>query len=259
VPEETLWRNYKREHSEANREALILNYLWFVKYICGRMAMTLPSHIRADDLVSSGVFGLIDAIEKFDDRRKNQFRTYAFSRIKGAVLDELRRLDWAPRVVRRKARELEKVSAQLKHTLNRMPTADEISESSGYSKDEVERVYRDVAATSLLSLEEVLWESDNQKGVSRLDTIVDLGQESPKDALLKSENKSLLAAQISQLEEKERLVLTLYYFDEGAPEGAEHPGEPVGHEPREAADHARAEPLASVPPPARGESDPNQQ
>lgn len=212
--EEQLWSNYRRNPTAGNREALIVNYLWFVRYICGRLAINLPSHIRADDLVSSGVIGLIDAIEKFDDSRKNLFRTYAFSRIKGAVLDELRRLDWAPRLVRKKARELERVSAQLKHELNRMPTAEEVSRRAGYSKDEVDRVHRDVMATSLLSLEEVMWESDDQKGLLRIDMIEDTGAENPKSALIKSENRDMLARQIEQLEKKERLVLTLYYYEE---------------------------------------------
>jgi RNA polymerase sigma factor for flagellar operon FliA len=214
VAEETLWRNFKKNPNRANREALILYYLWFVKYICNRVAMELPSHIKKDDLISSGILGLMDAIEKFDDTRKNLFRTYAFSRIRGAIIDELRRLDWAPRAVRRKAREIERVTAELKHKLNRQPTIEEIAQETDTSAHEVSQVFRDVSATSLLSLEEVLWSSDDHKGLPRIDTIEDKQAANAKSALMVSENREIVSQQIQRLSEKERLVITLYYYEE---------------------------------------------
>ncbi len=212
--EDQLWRNYRASGTAKNREALILHYLWYVKYICNRLALELPSHIKADDLVSSGIIGLIDAIEKFDDSRKNLFRTYAFSRIRGAIIDELRRLDWAPRAVRRKAREIERSAQALKQKLNRQPTVNEIAASCKLSVEEVTKTFRDVNATALLSLEDILWNTDDQKGMSRIDTIEDKQAANPKRMMLDKENKAMLATQIERLDEKERLVLTLYYYEE---------------------------------------------
>lgn len=212
--EEQLWQNFQQDPSKENKDALITHYLWYVKYICSRVAMELPARIRSEDLISSGVMGLIDAIEKFDKRKDSQFRTYAFSRIRGGILDELRRLDWAPRALRKKARQLNKVSSELEQRLHRKPTTEEIALEADVDPQEVSQVYREVNATALLSLEDTLWFDDGQTGRRRIDMIEDQKVISPKKALEIKEAKNLLVSAIQELSNKERLVVVLYYYEE---------------------------------------------
>src|SRR3954447_9525866 len=122
-----LWRRYKDERDEKARERLVLAYSPLVKYVAGRMSSGLPAHVEEADLISSGLLGLINAIERFDLEREIKFETYAITRIKGAIIDELRALDWVPRSVRARAREIEKVHAKLEHRLHRTPTDEEMA------------------------------------------------------------------------------------------------------------------------------------
>src|SRR5207244_2453250 len=132
-----LWRRYKEETDQRARERLVLAYSPLVKYVAGRMGSGLPAHVEESDLISYGLLGLISAIERFDPGREIKFETFAVTRIKGSIIDELRSLDWVPRSVRAKAREIEKVNAKLEHELQRAPTDQEISDKLGVSIEEV--------------------------------------------------------------------------------------------------------------------------
>jgi len=206
-----LWLDYKESGNEAMREKLILKYARFVKYIAGRMAVNLPSNVEYDDLVSYGIFGLMDAIEKYDPDRKIKFRTYAKTRIRGAILDELRTLDWTPRSVRQKARLLERAYAELETTLGREATDDEICEFMGINKQELHKLLDDTRKSLMISLDD--GDSDGDGGGSRHDFLEDTGIGSPESSAEKFELKRLLAQEIASLSERERLVITLYYFE----------------------------------------------
>ncbi|MFA5118905.1 MAG: FliA/WhiG family RNA polymerase sigma factor [Candidatus Omnitrophota bacterium] len=213
--EKQLWRNYKQSRSQQAREALILHYLWYVKYIAGRIAIKLPAHVRSEDLFNSGVIGLIDSLERFDDSRNNSFRTYAFTRIQGAIIDELRSLDWAPRSLRRKARAIKEASQVLSQKLNRQPGMPEIAQHLKMSVQEVSRVQADMHAVSLLSLDKVLPNQDDpERGACSLMLIECEKPVNSKTACEEKEKLELVAEQINGLPEKERLVVTLYYYEE---------------------------------------------
>ncbi|MCM8812765.1 MAG: FliA/WhiG family RNA polymerase sigma factor [Candidatus Omnitrophica bacterium] len=213
--EQGLWRKYRKEASRENREALIMHYLWLVKYICGRIAMELPSRIRAEELLNSGVLGLIEAIEKFDEQHNNLFKTYAFNRIRGAILDELRRLDWAPRLLRKKARDIERIAKSLELQYHRAPSLEEIAAAAGMSVQEVGALMQDVSATALLSLEETLFfNNEREHSPTIMETIEDTKAVNPTRELEQQETRELLAAALQKLPEKLRLVLTLYYYEE---------------------------------------------
>lgn len=212
--EQLLWNSYKNDPSEENREQLIVFYLRFVRYICGRIAVELPSHIKEEDLLSSGVMGLIDAIDKYDYERENLFRTYAYNRIRGSILDELRRLDWAPRSLRKKARVIDRAEDNLQQKLGRKVSSDEVADEMGIDANEVRTVQRSAQATAILSLDEVIQLAGYDKGTKRADSVEDKKSVNPKKALERQELKELLAAQIEQLNDKEKLVIVLYYYEE---------------------------------------------
>ncbi|MFA6216366.1 MAG: FliA/WhiG family RNA polymerase sigma factor [Candidatus Omnitrophota bacterium] len=210
-----LWRDYKQSQSKQAREALIMHYLWFVKYIAGRIAIKLPEHVRSEDLFNSGVIGLIDAVERFDDSRNNSFKTYAFTRIQGSIIDELRSLDWAPRSLRKKARAIKKASLILAQRLNRQPGVAEIAKQLKMPVQEVSKIQADMNAVSLLSLDKVLSSNDDsEKGVSRLMIVESENAVNSKVVCEEKEKLELITEQINLLPEKERLVVTLYYYEE---------------------------------------------
>ena len=206
-----LWLEYKQCQDESVREKLILKYASFVKYVAGRMAINLPSNVEYDDLVSYGIFGLIDAIEKFDPDRAIKFKTYAKTRIRGAILDELRVLDWTPRSIRQKSKQLERAYAELETKLGREATDQEISEYMGISKKELHKMFDDSKQSLMISLDE--GDPDGETGASRMDFVQDSGQACPEMNAEKAELKKLLAQEIANLSERERLVITLYYFE----------------------------------------------
>jgi len=206
-----LWLDYKESGNDVMREKLILKYARFVKFIAGRMAVNLPSNVEYDDLVSYGIFGLMDAIEKYDPDRKIKFRTYAKTRIRGAILDELRSLDWTPRSVRQKARALEKAYAELETTLGRQAEDHEICEFMNITQKELQKLIDDTKKSLMISLDD--GDSDSDGGGSRHDFLEDTGIGSPETLAEKIELKRMLAQEIASLSEKERLVITLYYFE----------------------------------------------
>ena len=208
-----LWREYKTTSSQRARDRLIVHYSPLVKYVAGRVSVGLPQNIEHADLVSYGIFGLIDAIEKFDIERKIKFETYAIARIKGAIIDELRAIDWVPRSVRAKARSVEKAYSTLEAKLLRTPTDAEVAEELGISEDDLHNLFTQISFVGIVALDEVL-SVGGERGESATlgDTIADKGQ-GPVAAFEVEEMKQILAATINRLGDREKMVLTLYYYE----------------------------------------------
>ena len=210
---EELWQEYKETGRRDLRDRLILHYSPLVKFVAGRVAVGLPQDVEQSDLVSYGIFGLMDAIEKFDLTRGYKFETYAMSRIKGAIIDELRTIDWVPRSVRAKARSVEKAYAKLESRLLRTPTDAEVAEEMGISERELQQIFQQVSFVGLIALDEMLSVSGERGESTTLgDTIADKG-EGPMDALEVEETKETLATAINRLGDREKIVLTLYYYE----------------------------------------------
>jgi RNA polymerase sigma factor for flagellar operon FliA len=209
-----LWRRYKGSGDQAARERLVVAYSPLVKYVAGRMASGLPAHVEEADLISYGLVGLISAIERFELEREIKFETYAITRIKGAIIDELRSLDWVPRSVRSRAREIEAAQTKLEHKLQRAPTEAELAKSLGIDEDELQSALLEIANSSVYALDE-LWTVSDSSGdqVSLLDTISDPRAEDPQESLASSEIKDRLTEAISSLPEREQLVVALYYYE----------------------------------------------
>jgi len=207
-----LWAAYKASASRETRDRLIVHYSPLVKYVAGRVSVGLPQNIEQADLVSYGVFGLIDAIEKFDPERNIKFETYAIARIKGAIIDELRSIDWVPRSVRAKAREVEKAYAKLEGTLLRTPTDAEIAGELGITEPELQTRFNQISFVGLVALDEMLSGGERGESTTLGDTIPDKG-EGPVGAYEVEEMKQLLAAAIGRLGDREKLVLMLYYYE----------------------------------------------
>jgi RNA polymerase sigma factor for flagellar operon FliA len=178
------------------------------------MSSGLPAHVEEADLISYGLIGLINAIERFDIEREIKFETYAITRIKGAIIDELRSLDWVPRSVRAKAREIERVNAKLEHRLQRAPTDEEMAEELGISVDEFQDSLLQISNSTVVALDE-LWTVSDASGdqVSLLDTLQDPDSPDPSQVLDATEVKDRLADAIARLPEREKLVIALYYYE----------------------------------------------
>jgi RNA polymerase sigma factor FliA len=209
-----LWVEFKETGEPALRERLILHYSPLVKYVAGRVGVGLPPNIEQADLVSYGIFGLIDAIERFDLERAIKFETYAISRIRGAIIDELRAIDWIPRSVRYKAREIERAYARLEGELHRTPTEAEVAEEMGISLGDLHQIFSQVSFVNVVALDELL-NVGGEKGdkLSLVDTLEDTKAEDPVAAFESEETKYLLAKAINQLPEREKIVVTLYYYE----------------------------------------------
>jgi RNA polymerase sigma factor for flagellar operon FliA len=209
-----LWATYKETDDQDAREKLILNYSPLVKYVAGRLSANLPPTVENADLISYGFFGLIDAIEKFDLERGIKFETYAIARIKGAIIDELRALDWVPRSVRAHAREIEKAYIALETELRRVPTDAEVAKQMGISDMELQDIYTKLSYTSVVSFEE-LWTSsgDRDEKTSLIGTIQDETAEDPVTTFEATEVKEILAGAIERLPEREKIVIALYYYE----------------------------------------------
>ena len=200
--------------STAERDQLIIRYAPWVKFIAMRMASKLPSHIQAEDLISAGIIGLIDALDKFNPAREVQFKTYAQIRIQGAMKDELRALDWASRSMRQKVKRLEHVYTTLEQELGRPPASEEVANSLGIEMDEFEEMLDDVKGTSLVSLEELGQGPASEDKTNLLEALLTREDQDPLEMLNLQDLKKALSLAISELPEKERLVLSLYYFEE---------------------------------------------
>ncbi|HBL35265.1 MAG TPA: RNA polymerase sigma factor WhiG [Firmicutes bacterium] len=212
--EAQLWKDYHHGGSDVAREQLIVGYSPLVKYVAGRVAIGLPPNVEFDDLVSYGIFGLMDAIDKFDLDRGIKFETYAIARIRGAIMDGLRNNDWVPRSVRQKAKDLEKACNDLENRLGRYATDQEISASLQVSLEEFYRMLNEVSCTTLSSLDEIwLTRKPDDDNVRVLDLIENEDSSDPEQLVEISELKVALAKAIDGLSEREKYVITLYYYE----------------------------------------------
>ena len=210
-----MWLEYRRSGDQALRDRLILTYAPLVKYVAGRLGSGLPAHVDEGDLVSYGLLGLMGAIERYDPDRDVKFETYAISRIKGAIIDELRAMDWVPRSVRSRAREIERAIAELEKKLLRAPTDEEIAKKIGISEEDLEESLTEIARSSIAALDE-LWTVSSTGGdqIALIDTIEDTEAPDPQGSLSATEMREAIGEAIARLPEREKLVVTLYYYEE---------------------------------------------
>jgi RNA polymerase sigma factor for flagellar operon FliA len=207
------FKDGSRRIDKRTKEKLILEYAPLIKFIAQKIAVRLPSNIEFDDLVSSGVIGLMDAIDKYDPSRDNKFKTYAEFRIRGAILDELRAQDWVPRSVREKAKQLERAHIRLEQQLCRVPTEDEITRELQISKEEYYELLNQVKSVSILSLDEAgSFNSSDRKSI--LSLLESCKIPSPIAQLNLKAVKEVVTKAIESLPEKQRLVLSLYYYED---------------------------------------------
>lgn len=215
---ESALREAKEKFDEipsALKEEVILEHTPLVRYIVNRIAVRLPSHIDLDDLQSTGVIGLMDAIDKYDPEKNCKFKTYAEFRIKGAILDQLRALDWVPRSVRQRSRKLESAYGELEQELGRAATEEEVAEAMGLDMDKFHTLVNQVRGISMINLEEVRGtNADGESAGTFSDVIEDVNSENPFDSIKLLENKSLISDTIASMPEKERLVVSLYYYED---------------------------------------------
>jgi RNA polymerase sigma factor for flagellar operon FliA len=209
-----LWRRYKGAGDEGARERLVVAYAPLVKYVAGRMASGLPSHVEEADLISYGLVGLINAIERFEPEREIKFETYAITRIKGAIIDELRSQDWVPRSVRARAREIERANQKLENRLQRAPTDQEMADELDMGVEDFQDAILQISNSSIAALDE-LWTVSDASGdqVSLLDTIADDRAPDPSAVLDQTDLRDRVAEAISRLPEREKLVIALYYYE----------------------------------------------
>jgi RNA polymerase sigma factor FliA len=213
-PIQTLWQEYRDSKDQELRDRLILTYAPLVKFVAGRVGASLPAHVDEQDLVSYGLLGLIGAIERFDPSREIKFETFAMARIRGAIIDELRSLDWVPRSVRTRARQIERAIATLEKELMRAPTDEEIAKKLGVSDGELDDSLLEISRSSVAALDELWSPSGGGDSIALIDTIEDEAGPDPELSLEQTEVKEALAEAISDLPEREKLVVTLYYYEE---------------------------------------------
>ena len=211
---DVLWSEFKRSGDRSVRDRLILQYSPLVKFVAARMAVGLPQNVEQSDLVSYGVFGLIDAIEKFQPERGFKFETYAISRIKGAILDELRSIDWVPRSIRSKARSVEHAFSKLESQLHRAPSDEELAAELDMTEEQLQLVLSQISFVGLAALDETLsiGRGGERESFTLGDTIADQRQ-GPVDVFEVEEMRVLLAHSINRMPEREKIVLTLYYYE----------------------------------------------
>ncbi|WP_422445779.1 FliA/WhiG family RNA polymerase sigma factor [Thermoanaerobacterium sp. DL9XJH110] len=199
---EQLWSNYSDTKDKKAREELIESYLPLVKHVVNRISISLPPYLDYEDLISYGIFGLLQAIDRYDASRGVKFETYAYARIKGSIIDELRKLDWVPQNVRKKAKQLQNAYAELEQNLGRTVTDQDVCRQLNISAEELQAIYKEVAFTTVLSFEELISVEDRREGSSRPDTYVE-----------KEEVKKMLGEAVDRLPPQEKLVITLYYYE----------------------------------------------
>lgn len=209
-----LWLDFKQSQSIELRDRLILHYGPLVRYVAGRVGVGLPPTVERADLVSYGVFGLIDAINKYEPSREVKFETYALTRIRGAIIDELRSMDWMPRSVRTKAKDMDKAHAKLETDLGRAPTEQELAAAMGMTVGDLRQVIGELSYANVIALDELL--GGNGAGddrVSLVDTLQDQRVEAPGSAMEDEEMKAILAQSIGSLPTREKVVVALYYYE----------------------------------------------
>jgi RNA polymerase sigma factor FliA len=208
-----LWKGYVADRDPALRDRLILHYAPLVKYVAGRVGSGLPAHVEQADLISYGTFGLIDAITRFEPTREVKFESYAMSRIRGAIIDELRNTDWIPRSVRMKARQFERTVAELESRLQRTPTDEEVAEAMDMDVEDIRKFLGQLSLVNVVALDELLTGEDGGGAPRLVDTLQDFSALDPQAMAEHGEARQLLARAVEQLPEREKVVVSLYYFE----------------------------------------------
>ncbi|MEB3366860.1 RNA polymerase sigma factor WhiG [Saccharopolyspora mangrovi] len=206
-----LWQAFGERPTQELRDRLVLHYAPLVKYVAGRVGTGLPSHVEISDLIQSGIFGLVDAIEKFEPQRGLKFETYAMQRIRGAILDDLRAQDWVPRSVRSRARDVERALERLEAKLQRTATDAELAEELELSIEELRELFAQLQMTSVVALDDLIGAGHAQASLA--ETLPDDRAEDPVAALVDRDSRRQLAEAVERLSERDRVVVTLYYFE----------------------------------------------
>lgn len=206
-----VWTEFKVSGDRSLRNVLMENYFRIVKYNAERIGAKLPDEVEGDDLVSAGVFGLMDAIEAFDLERGVKFETYCAPRIRGAILDELRSMDWVPRLVRSRAHKLDRASRELESMLGRSPNESELADRMSLTRPEFQKLLRDATAVTQVSLSRKYSETDSNKDVCEIDVIEDKRGKNPVKEIQRKDLKELITRGLTRAE---RLILILYYYEE---------------------------------------------
>ncbi len=209
-----LWRNYRQTANREIRDFLVQKYSPLVKYVAGRVAIGMPQNVEFDDLVSYGSFGLLDAIEKFDPDRDIKFKTYAMTRIRGAIFDELRSIDWIPRSIRQKAKQVEETIAMLENKLGHTVDDDDIAKEMGISSEELQSLLAKISGASMISLNDIWYLGDDNDEVSFMETLESPANLNPDTLIEKEEIKSVIVEAIKHLPDKEKKVIVLYYYED---------------------------------------------
>ncbi|MFA6856951.1 MAG: RNA polymerase sigma factor WhiG [Treponema sp.] len=212
--EDNLWVEYRKTKSPVLRDKFIRQYMPLVKYVAGKISVGMPNSVEFDDLVGFGQFGLLDAIEKYDPEKNVKFKTYAVTRIRGAIFDELRQIDWVPRSVRQKSREIEDAINGLESKLGRTASDAEIADALGMSEDDYHRTIMKVSGTSVLSLNDVWYNGDDSGNMSIGDSIESPSSMNPDALVERDEIKKVIVQAINELPEKEKMVIVLYYHED---------------------------------------------
>lgn len=207
---EKLWINYQNNPTSELREQLILEYAPLVKIVAGRLSMYLGSNLEYEDLVSYGIFGLIDAIDKFDRSKEVKFETYASLRIRGSILDQIRKMDWIPRTVRQKQKKIDEAIREIEHQKGKNATDEEIAEFLGVSDTELNTWQSQLKVTNVISLNEFI----EQGTEPEMDATSNSQFERPDHVVEKEELKQVLTESLEQLTEKEKKVILLYYYED---------------------------------------------
>jgi len=207
---EKMWEEYANGRSSALKEKLIVHYAPIVKHVAGRLLIHVGQHVEYDDLVGYGVFGLIDAIDKFDYKKGVKFETYASFRIKGAIIDHIRKMDWVPRALRQKSKRMEAAVSMLEEKLGRAPTPEEIAEELGFTGPDSTDIIKKSSVQALVSLDDFL---DQNQEVAYTALVADTAN-SPEEQTERKERKKMLSEEITKLSDKEKLIVTLYYFED---------------------------------------------
>jgi len=206
-----IWEQFHATHDDYYRNRLMENYADLVRYSAERLHAKLPDKVELDDLISAGMFGLMDAIDAYDPERGVKFETYCAPRIKGSILDELRSMDWVPRLVRARAHQLNRATQALELNLGRKPLTEEIAEEMQLEKHDFDRLQRDARAVGLVSLNTKCAEGEGDKDVCEIDVIKD---KKSKDPLLEAQKRDLKNLLTKGLTRAERLIIVLYYYEE---------------------------------------------
>ena len=212
--EDAIWKEFKKKKTSVLRDKIIRKYMPLVKYVAGKVSIGLPSSMEFDDLVGFGQFGLLDAINKYDLDKKVKFKTYAVTRIRGAIIDEMRQLDWVPRSVRQKSREIEDVISSLESRLSRPATDEEIAREMNISVEDYQHTVMKISGTSVLSLNDVWYSGDDSDHLSIGDSIESPQSLNPDVQVEREEIRKVIIQAINELPEKEKMVIVLYYHED---------------------------------------------